>query len=146
MLGLWSLRIFSGGIAPASSTEQAAIRAIQRRLVDSLQLAPGFVDAWNQAHRHTVRLMRDYSRQMDRVFERYLTATRRSNGREGKDPMRGWAEMMREGHYDHDERAGEERRVGNNNDYWWKNDQGVIHCNNTGAPPVDGSNWYGLAR
>jgi hypothetical protein len=144
--GLWSLRIFSGGLAPANSADQAMIRAIQARLVETLQLAPEFMQAWSQAHQHTVGLMREYSREMDRVFERYLSSTRRSTAAADKDPMEGWAEMMRGGHYEQDDRTGDQHWVGNNHQHWWKNDRGEIHGNNTGQAPANGDNWYGLHR
>lgn len=142
--GLWSLRLFSGGLAPATSADQAAIRAIQTRLVDTLELSPEFMRAWSQAHHHTMSLMREYSREMDQVFERYLSSTRRSASQAGKDPMEGWAEMMRGGHYENDDRTGEQHWVGNDHKYWWKNDRGEIAGNNTGQPPVNGDNWYGM--
>lgn len=144
--GLWSLRLFSGGLGPANSADQAALRAIQARLVDSLELSPEFMQAWSQAHQHTLGLMRAYSRDMDRVFERYLSSTRRSRDRAGKDPMAGWAEMMRDGHYEQDERTGEQHWVGNDHPYWWKNDRGDIVGNSTGQPPANGDNWHDLRR
>lgn len=143
--GLWSLRLFCGGIAPAGAREQAAIRAIQLRVVETLQLSPEFRRIWSDAHRHTTRRMREYSRDMDRVFERYLASARRSSNSRG-DPMEAWAEMMREGHYERDERTGEQHWVGNNHQYWWKNDRGDIVGNSTGSPPADHHNWYGLSR
>lgn len=141
--GLWGLRIFSGGIAPATDQDQADIQKIQARLVASLELAPEFVQAWNQAHDRTTERMRQYSVEMDRVFSRYLASTRRSNSPR-KDPMEGWAEMMRGGHYRRDERTGEEHWVGNNHEAWWKNDRGEIVGSNTGAPPANNQNWYPL--
>jgi len=144
--GLWSLRLFAGGLGPANSADQAALRAIQSRLVDTLELSPEFMQAWSQAHQHTTALMRDYSRDMDRVFERYLSSTRRSTASADKDPMAGWAEMMREGHYEQDERTGEQHWVGNNHPYWWKNDRGDIVGNSTGQPPANGDNWHDLRR
>jgi hypothetical protein len=139
--GLWSLRIFSGGIAPADEGAQAEMREIQERLVASLELAPGFVEAWSQAHRQTTERMRRYSADMDRVFSRYLASTARSTSSR-KDPLEGWAEMMRGGHYEDDERTGEQHWVGNNHTSWWKNQQGEIVGNDTGQAPVGPDAWH----
>jgi hypothetical protein len=141
--GLWGLRLFSGGLAPADSASQAAIQAIQAKVVESFEPSAEFLRTWQQSHKHTVDRMRDYSRQMDRVFERYLSSTRRSSSA-SKDPMQGWAEMMRGGHYERDDRTGEDHWVGNNHKYWWKNDQDVIVGNDTGQPPYDNGNWHPL--
>ncbi len=144
--GLWGLRIFSGGIAPATSGDQAGIQEIQMHLVQTLKLSQEFRQAWANAHRHTMENMRQYSRDMGRVFDSYLASAGRSNAGNRKDPMEGWAEMMREGHYEHNEETGEEYWVGNNDRYWWTDDRGDVVGNNTGAPPANDENWHVLTR
>lgn len=144
--GLWSLRIFSGGIAPNTPTDQAAIQAIQQRLADSLELSPEFRRIWGDAHQRTVESMRVYSQDMDRAFGGYLASLRRESASPGQSPEEKWAEMMRGGHYENDDRTGERHWVGNDYQYWWKNDQGHLTGNNTGQPPADHGNWYPIRR
>jgi hypothetical protein len=139
--GLWSLRIFSGGLAANRPTEQDKILAIQKRVFESLELSPEFMQAWGDAHARTVESMRTYSRDMERAFGGYLESTRR-NSASGKDPNEEWAEMMRGGHYEHDDRTGERYWVNNDYRHWFKNDRGILVGNNTGQPPDTQHNWY----
>ena len=143
--GLWGLRIFAGGLAPATAADQAAVRAALARAFDTLRVSAQFQQIWQQAHAQTVQRMQEYSRQMDQVLK-IMGSIRESRARRSKDPMDGWAEMMRDGHYESDARTGEQYWVGNDHRYWFKNDQGRVVGNNTGTPPADNSNWHPLAR
>ncbi len=70
--GLWRLRLFVAGIAPAQAERQAEISAIQRHVFQSLQLSDQFKKLWQEGFQHSVQIMQEYSRDMDRVFDSYL--------------------------------------------------------------------------
>ena len=140
--GLWSLRIFSGGLAPATPADQEANLAIQKRIFESLELSAEFMQQWRSAHDRSVQLMRDYSRDMDRVMKGFLESARARSGPSGKSPEEKWSEMMRGGHYERDDRTGDRHWVGNDHRYWFKNDRGILVGNNTGQPPSNHDNWH----
>lgn len=142
--GLWSLRIFSGGLAPATDARQAENLEIQRRVAESIQLSPEFTQAWSEAHARTIQAMRTYSAAMERAFRQSVQSSQRAS--RGQSPEDKWAEMMRGGHDVYDERTGERHWVSNDYPSWWKNDQGVVYGNATGQPPADNGNWHPLQR
>jgi hypothetical protein len=143
--GLWRLRLFVAGIAPAEAQRQVEIQAVQRRAFDSLQLSPEFMRTWQEGAAQSAKAMREYSRDMDRIFSRYLvSAGRSSSGR--RDPLQGWSEMMRGGHYETDPSTGSQHLVANDQRYWFKNDQGEIRGNDTGDVPAPQDNWRLLTR
>lgn len=142
--GLWRLRVYAAAIAPAEADSQAIARAALDRIFGSLDLSPQFFRLWNQAFQHTAEQMRSYSEQMDRVFSRYLQSAGRSIS--GKDPLEGWATMMRGGEYAEDDTTGEEYWVGNDSDYWYVNDRGDVVGNDTGDVPTYSGNWRLLRR
>lgn len=143
--GLWRLRLFAAAVAPADSASQAAARAAITRLVDGLELSPRFHQLWNEGFQQTQQQMRAYSEQMDRVFSGYLrSAARASSPASARDSAEDWATMMRGGQYGENEETGERYWISNERSSWWVNDQGVVHGNDTGAPPADNSNWRAL--
>lgn len=142
--GLWRMRVFAAAIAPADEASQAAVRAALERLFGSLQLSDQFFELWNQAFQHTSEQMRSYSRQMDRVFSRYLRSAGSSIS--GKDPLEGWASMMRGGEYAEDDATGEQYWVGNDQDYWYVNPAGDVVGNSTGDVPSYSGDWRVLRR
>ncbi len=139
--GLWRLRVFTAAIAPAEDGAQQDIRTVLDRAVRSLKLSKEFFALWHQAHDRTVKQMRAYSAQMDRVFSRYLASVGRSSSRNGRDPLDGWAVMMRGGQYAVDETTGEQYWISNQWKYWFVNDRGELVGNDTGEVPTNGGNW-----
>lgn len=142
--GLWRLRLFATAIAPASAQAQADARAALERATGSLDLSPQFFALWNQAFAHTQQQMREYSRQMDRVFSRYLQSAARSSARGGRDGGEDWATMMRGGQYAENTETGEHYWVTNDKKDWWVSDNGTVVGNDTGAPPAVNENWRPL--
>jgi hypothetical protein len=142
--GLWRLRLFATAIAPAASGPQADARAALERATSRLELSPQFFALWNQAFAHTQQQMREYSRQMDRVFSRYLQSAARSAKPGSRDSAEDWATMMRGGQYGENEETGERYWVTNDNKDWWVRDDGTVVGNNTGAPPAVNENWRPL--
>lgn len=140
--GLWRLRLFAAAVAPADSASQNAARAAMTRLVDGLELSPQFHQLWNEGFQQTQQQMRAYSQQMDRVFSGYLRSAARASARSGsRDTAEDWATMMRGGQYGEAEGTGDSYWITNERSSWWVNDQGIVHGNDTGAPPADNSNW-----
>lgn len=142
--GLWRLRLFATAIAPATAPAQADVRAALDRATSTLDLSPQFFALWNQAFTHTQQQMRDYSRQMDQVFSRYLQSASRSTAGSRRDSAEDWAGMMRGGQYGENTETGERYWVTNDSANWWVSDNGTVVGNNTGAPPAVNANWKPL--
>lgn len=143
--GLWRLRLFAAAIAPADSQAQADARAGIARMVETLDLSPQFMELWTRAFQQTQAQMREYSRQMDRVFSEYLRSAARSSSRAGgRDTADDWATMMRGGQYAEDESTGERYWVSHERGSWWVNDRGTVVGSDTGAPPAVNENWKPL--
>lgn len=106
--GLWRLRLGAIAFAPADEGSLRFVRAVLERAYGSLELSDEFFRIWNEAHEATVKTMRDFSRQMERVFDRYLESAGRSSARGDRDPLDGWSEMMRGGGYAEDPTTGEQ--------------------------------------
>lgn len=138
--GLWRLRLFATAVAPATSQGQADARAAPERATARLELSSQFFALWNQAFAHTQQQMREYSRQMDRVFSGYLQSAARSSGRGGRDGGEDWATMMRGGQYAENTETGERYWVTNDKKGWWVSDNGTVLGNDTGAPPAMNEN------
>lgn len=143
--GLWRLRLFAAAIAPAEPGAQADARASMARMVEKLELSPQFMELWSRAFQQTQTQMREYSRQMDRVFSEYLRSAARSSSRAGgRDTAEDWATMMRGGQYAEDTSTGERYWVSNERSSWWVNDRGTVVGSDTGAPPAVNENWKPL--
>ncbi|MGE0864916.1 MAG: hypothetical protein AB7P34_13540 [Vicinamibacterales bacterium] len=142
--GLWRLRLFATAVAPATAPAQADARAALDRAAGTLDLSPQFFALWNQAFAHTQQQMRDYSRQMDQVFSRYLQSASRSTSGGRRDSAEDWAGMMRGGQYAENTETGERYWVTNDSANWWVSDSGTVVGNNTGAPPAVNENWRPL--
>ncbi len=142
--GLWRLRLFATAIAPATAPAQADARAALERATSTLALSPEFFTLWNQAFTHTQQQMREYSRQMDQVFTRYLQSASRSSAGGKRDTAEDWAGMMRGGQYAENSETGERYWVTNDSSNWWVSDTGTVVGNNTGAPPAVNENWKPL--
>lgn len=140
--GLWRLRLFAAAVAPADAQAQTDARAGMARMVEKLELSPQFFELWHRAFQQTQQQMRAYSQEMDRVFSGYLRSAARASSRAtGRDTAEDWATMMRGGQYGEAEGTGDSYWITNERSSWWVNDQGVVHGNDTGAPPADNSNW-----
>lgn len=144
--GLWRLRIFAAVIADTSPQAQADGRQAIEQVVSNLELSPQFFEHWTRSFDQTMRQMREYSAQMDRVFSRYLQSAGRSASPSGRDPLEGWATMMRGGEYAENEATGESYWVSNDRQAWFSNDRGDVVGNDTGQVPTDGGNWVELKR
>lgn len=142
--GLWRLRLFAAALAPAEQNAQRIVRDALLHVTTSLHLSEQFFTLWQQSFNHTMKQMRRYSAQMDRVFNNYLRSVGRSSSRNGRDPLDGWTSMMRGGRYAVDKTTGEEYWISNDHDYWFVNDRGDVVGNDTGDVPTYGENWRPL--
>lgn len=142
--GLWRLRLFMAAVGPADRHSQRKMRTVLERVAGSLALSKRFFVLWHQANARTMQQMRAYSSQMKRVFDHYLTSAGRSSSKSGRDPLAGWATMMRGGQYAEDKATGDQYWISNERDYWFVNDRGDVVGNDTGEVPTNGGNWRPL--
>lgn len=142
--GLWRLRLFAAAVAPADARAQADVRAALVRATERLDLSPEFFRQWNEAFASSVRQMREYSAQMDRVFSNYLRSAAGSSGGGARDTNEDWATMMRGGQYGENPDTEESYWITNDHQYWYVNDRNEVIGNDTGQPPATGDNWKAL--